>query len=126
MDDALMRSLGLLPKRKPRPKAAPEPAPEVVSRPEPERLELICWAPKAEDLFRLVDLQRLDPTGSGTKADRLRHLFGNSGSISDRESAWLAGKGFATGTRYDKWAAYLSVPAGTKVRQAIQKLNSLP
>jgi hypothetical protein len=31
-----------------------------------------------------------------------------------------------SGSRYDKWAADLSVPTGTKIRQAIQSLAELP
>jgi hypothetical protein len=123
--DALMRSLGLLPKRKARPTTPPPPAIEAI--PTPERPpDIIAWKLRPQEIFRLADLARLDPTGSGTKTDRLKHLFGGSGSLADRESVWLASKGSTTGTRYDKWSKYLSVPPGTKIRQAIQALAVLP
>ena len=121
--DELMRSLGLLPKRKPRPKptsASPPAPPQSVSVAED------VFETRPAGLFTMADLRRIDSTGSGTVSDRLKHLFGGTGSISDREKSFLASKGFSTGSRSDKWRKYLGVTGPAKLGDAIRKLSSLP
>jgi len=79
-------------------------------------------------LFTLKDLRRLDPSGVGSLADRHRKLFpGNArASAYDRELVYLVSKGATAGTIGDRWRKVLSVPAGTRVAQAIRGLPSLP
>lgn len=77
-------------------------------------------------MFTLKDLQRLNPTGSGTFGDRHRQLFPGKGSVHDREIKFLKSKGFTVGTRGDRWRQYLSVKPGGRVQEVTRKLSSLP
>jgi len=122
MDDVL-RSLGLLPKRKPRPKAAAAPPPEPPQRAivEENYIEI-----RPGSLFTLKDLKRLDPAGTGSLADRHKKLFPGNGSPNDREKKYLVSKGATTGTLQDRWRKILSTPPGVRLGESIRKLAALP
>ena len=77
-------------------------------------------------MFRMSDLVRLNPSGSGTINNRLKQIYGGTGTLTDREKFFLAGKGFSTGSRADKWRRYLGVTGPAKLGDAIRRLNSLP
>lgn len=60
--------------------------------------------------------------------DMVRKYYGYSGTLSDRESAWLTNtKGVtAGGSRVDRWCRYLSVKNGHAVLDKLRSLNVLP
>lgn len=66
----------------------------------------------------------------GTKGQRvgelLRKVYGGSGTLRDRENAFLKGKGFTTGTRVDKWCRYLGVKNGHAAMDKLRSLSVLP
>jgi hypothetical protein len=121
--DELMRSLGLLPKRKPRPKPAPPPEPPQRAIVEPED---VFESRPGGSLFTLKDLKRLDPAGVGSISDRHKRLFPGTGSVSDRERAYLVSKGAASGTLQDRWRKVLGTPPGVRLGESIRKLAALP
>jgi hypothetical protein len=122
MDDVL-RSLGLLPKRKPRPKAAPAPPPEL---PQSVPAEEDVFETRPGSLFTMADFRRLDPGGTGSLADRHKKLFPGVGSVSDREKKYLVSKGAVTGSLQDRWRKILSTPPGVRIGESIRKLAALP
>ena len=79
-------------------------------------------------MFTMKDLVRLNPSGTGTINNRLKQIYGGTGTLADRESYFLTIKGHpkAVGTKTDRWRKYLSVPAGTRIAQAIRQLAVLP
>ena len=77
-------------------------------------------------LFTLKDLRRLDPTGTGSLADRHKKLFPGSGSVADRERAYLVSKGATTGTIGDRWRKVLSVKPTERIAEVIRRTAVLP
>jgi len=79
-------------------------------------------------MFRMSDLVRLNPSGSGTINNRLKQIYGGTGTLADRESFFLTAKGHppAVGTKTDRWRRYLAVPAGVRIQQVIRGLAALP
>ena len=75
--------------------------------------------------LRYDQIVRLSGSVAGQPvSELLKKAYGGSGSLADRESAFLTSKGapVSAGSRQDRWCKYLSV---TNVNAALDKLRGL-